>query len=169
MPSKKKTSKAFKALKKDKFTRDSLGSSRLKSSNLTHLLQLQQQQKNKNRKKTDLILLPTAVAFNQQLVELDARKNGKKKKAQQTANIKIAPGTFEFVPKEIKPDLMFSESLLEGEVAINNVSNNASIVKSKGPRYFQNRFEALMDDEDEMPAVMAVQPATFSFTRKEEN
>lgn len=172
MPNRKKTSKAFKALKKDKFSRDSLGSSKAKSANLTHLLQLQQQQKNKNRKRTDIALLPTSVAFNEQLSELEARKNGKKRKAQQTANITLAPGTFTF---EGKPDILFADSLLEGEESEQQSGPTASITNRKqASRYFQNRFEALMEndeDDDLEPTsknLMTIQPATFSFPRPEQ-
>jgi hypothetical protein len=175
MPSKKKTSKAFKALKKDKFSRDSLAPNKAKTTNLAHLLQLQQQQKNKNRKKTDIATLPTAIAFNHKIAELEARKNGMKKKAQQTANIQIAPATFSFVSKELQPDLLFADSLLEGEEIPQN--NRTTITTNQkrttaGERYFQNRFAALMDDEDDdnegTKNRMFIQPATFSFARSEQ-
>ncbi len=175
MPSRKKTSKAFKSLKKDKFSKDSLAGAKAKAASLSHLLQLQQQQKNK-RKKTDLAALPASAAFNHQISELEARKNGKKRVVAQTAKVQVAPGTFSFTPKELKPDIMFADSLIDDDDVpekSNNINKAGGVVAGRSEsRVNVNRFDGLlMDDDEEEPEVkpaMALQPATFSFARPEQ-
>lgn len=174
MPSRKKTSKAFKSLKKDKYSsKDSLGGKTQKA-NLVHLLQLQQQQKNK-RAKTDLAMLPTAIVFNKKLQELEERKKGKGNKVKLNAELKLAPATFSFAPQAPKPDIMFADTLLDEEEHLDTVKTNSN--NGGKVRYFQsltNRFGGLSNDDDDEAEeescaknipIFNIKPGTFDFPR----
>jgi hypothetical protein len=177
MPSRKKTSKAFKSLKKDKYSKENSKSigNKVKSVNLAHLLQLQQQQQKNKRSKTALAPVSTSASYSQQMSELEQRRDGKKRQNSKIAEIKIAPATFSFVTQN-KPDILFADSLLADEADNEQVTSNAvqENVNKRNQRYFQglsNRFGGLnndSDDEEAVPVTMAIQPATFNFPRATE-
>ena len=164
MANKKKTGKAFKALKREgKFRKESFPQNKPKI--------VIPPNAHKKKQKEDLSNLSAAEVFERQIQELEQRKHGKKAKVEQIAKIAIAAPTFVFVPTQPAEPSFTVDRLLEGEesfIPFNPSTENKTEFKKTS---MKNRFEALMDSDDEEEAkkkpVMALQPATFTFNRPE--
>lgn len=161
MPNRKKTGKAFKALKREgKFRRENLPQNKPKIVVPP------------KKRKLDLSNLPASEVFEKQIEELEQRRLGKKAKADSIANITIAAPTFTFSAPKKEPTFIVDELLAGEENFIAFNSANEYRTDFKNNRKTKNRFEALADSDDDeeqshKKAAFQLQPATFQFQRPE--